>query len=309
MPCGTLGNISLFRVLHLVLEINTKPDCMNLCDDLHVDLLRYLDNDLGEQELKYFRAHLDTCTYCQGRLEQERALSRFLRESRPLYSAPAELRSQITTTIEGYSARDRSQWGWLRRRFPLISSWKMLAPAALVVALCLIAVPNIVQNVRAASYAKAAVANHNRYLNHELTPGIRTSSPEAVIAWFADKLPFQFRLPSSEAILGATPAYELAGASLVAYRGTPAAMVLYKAPSGIISLLIESSEVAVVAGGDEIHYGVLTFHYRNEGSFKVITWSVHNLSYALVSSITSSARESCLVCHQDMADHGQFRMQ
>ena len=46
---------------------------MKPCDDLSVDLLRYLDNDLSEQEVKYFRAHLNTCVFCQGRLEQERA--------------------------------------------------------------------------------------------------------------------------------------------------------------------------------------------------------------------------------------------
>jgi hypothetical protein len=182
-------------------------------------------------------------------------------------------------------------------------------PAALVIALCLIAVPNIVQNVRAASYVEAALTSHNRYLHGEPGPGIRTKSPEAVTAWFADKVPFQFRLPSSEAAIQASPTYELAGASLVQYRGIPAAMVHYLAPSGTVSLLVESSKAAVVAGGDESHYGALMFHYRNEGRFKVITWSAHNLSYALVSSIASSAQESCMVCHQSMADHGQFRRQ
>lgn len=59
-------------------------------------------------------------------------------------------------------------------------------------------------------------------------------------------------------------------------------MILYKGPSGIISLSVESSKSAIVAGDDEIHYGTLTFHYRNEGRFKVITWTAHNLSYALV---------------------------
>ena len=48
---------------------------MKPCDDLNVDLLRYLDNDLSEQEFKYLRDHLDTCVYCQDRLERERALS------------------------------------------------------------------------------------------------------------------------------------------------------------------------------------------------------------------------------------------
>jgi anti-sigma factor RsiW len=282
---------------------------MKPCDDLSVDLPRYLDDDLSEEELKYVRAHLDTCVYCHDRLERERALSRFLDESRPLYSAPAELRIHVSAAIERNSARSRSRWDWWRRASPLVLNWKMLVPAALVVALCLMAVPNIVQNVRAASYVEAALTNHNRYLHGELGPGIRTKSPEAVTAWFADKVPFQFRLPSSEAALQANPTYELAGASLVQYRGIPAAMVVYQAPSGMISLLVESSKAGVVAGGDESHYGALMFHRRNKGRFKVITWSAHNLSYALVSSIASSAQESCMVCHQSMADHGQFRRQ
>ena len=302
-------NISTFRVLQLVFERPARIEPMKPCDDLNVDLLRYLDNDLSEQEFKYLRAHLDACVYCQGRLERERALSRSLQESRPLYSAPAELRSQISAAIEEYAARGQSRWDWWRRASPLVLNWKMLVPASLVVALCLMAVPNIVQNVRAASYVEAALTNHNRYLHGELSPGIRTKSPEAVTAWFADKVPFQFRLPSAEGAIQTKPTYELAGASLVQYRGIPAAMVVYEAPSGTISLLVESSKAAVVAGGDVSHYGALMFHYRSEGRFKVSTWSAHNLSYALVSSIASSAQESCMVCHQSMADHGQFRRQ
>src|ERR1700693_1275721 len=282
---------------------------MKSCDDLNVDLLRYLDNDLSEQEFKYLRAHLDACVYCLDRLERERALSRFLHESRPLSSAPTELRIQLSPDIERTSVQYQSRWDWWRRASPLVLNWKMLVPAALVIALCLMAVPNIVQNLHAASYVEAALTNHSRYLHGELSPGIRTKSPEAVTAWFADKLPFQFRMPSSEAALQANPTYVLAGARFVQYRGIPAAMVVYEAASGTISLLVESSKAAVVAGGDESHYGALIFHYRNEGRFKVITWSAHNLFYALVSSIASSAQESCMVCHQSMADHGQFRRQ
>jgi hypothetical protein len=51
----------------------------------------------------------------------------------------------------------------------------------------------------------------------------------------------------------------------------------------------------------------LIFHFRTENGFKVITWSTHGLSYALVSNVSGSARESCLVCHQDMADRLNFR--
>src|ERR1700730_5056748 len=86
----TLGNISLFDVLLLVfktaghLRLPARIEPMKPCGARNVDLLRYLDQGLSEQEFKYLRAHLDTCVYCQGQLERERALSRFLRESRPL---------------------------------------------------------------------------------------------------------------------------------------------------------------------------------------------------------------------------------
>jgi hypothetical protein len=49
------------------------------------------------------------------------------------------------------------------------------------------------------------------------------------------------------------------------------------------------------------------FHYFSREKFTVITWSNHGLSYALVSSLSASARGSCLVCHQNMADRDVYR--
>jgi hypothetical protein len=93
----------------------------------------------------------------------------------------------------------------------------------------------------------------------------------------------------------------------VNYRGNPVALVTYDRENEKISLLAASSNSAQVAGGDEVRFGELTFHYRTDGGFKVITWSNHGLSYALVSSVSGSARESCMVCHQNMADHHTFK--
>jgi hypothetical protein len=63
----------------------------------------------------------------------------------------------------------------------------------------------------------------------------------------------------------------------------------------------------VVAGGNEVHFGNLTFHYHNESGFRVITWTNHGLAYALVSSVSGPAGASCLVCHQNMADRSNFQ--
>jgi anti-sigma factor RsiW len=186
-------------------------------------------------------------------------------------------------------------------------SIRVLALAGVLLVLLFTFVPNVMRQARAASYVEAAVAAHRSYLDGNRPPGIKSSSPELVTLWFSDKVPFHFRLPNSQLSPGDTPSYRLTGASVANYRGTPAALVTYEKEHEKISLLATSSDSAPVAGGDEVRFGGLTFHYRTNDGFKVITWSNHGLSYALVSSVSASGRESCLVCHQNMADHHTFR--
>jgi anti-sigma factor RsiW len=186
-------------------------------------------------------------------------------------------------------------------------SMRVLALVILLLGFLFAFVPNVVRQVRAASYVETAVAAHRSYLdgNHPLE--LRSSSPEVVTAWFTDKVPFHFRLPNPQSGPNSTPAYRLTGAGLVNYHGNKAALVTYEKESEKITLLVASSKSAPVAGGDEVRSRDLTFHYRTNDGFKVITWSNHGLSYALVSNVSGSARESCLVCHQNMADHQTFR--
>jgi hypothetical protein len=184
---------------------------------------------------------------------------------------------------------------------------RVLALVVLLLGFLFALVPNAVRQVRAASYVETAVAAHRSYLDGDRPLELRSSSPELVTAWFADKVHFPFRLPNAQSTPNSTPAYRLTGAGLVNYRGNKVALVTYEKEGGKISLLVASSKAAPVAGGREVRFGDLTFHYRTDNGFKVITWSNHGLSYALVSSVSGSPRESCLVCHQNMADHHTFR--
>ena len=278
---------------------------MNPCEDFDCHLLLYLDNALDPQEAENMRAHLQTCANCRARLEEEQELSRLLKRSRPLYWAPQQLRARVST-IERESASipaRRKLW----HRGPWTSNWKVLVPAVLAIALALLLVPNITRKVRASSYVETAVANHAGYLNGSVKSDIRSSSPEVIAAWFLGKVPFQLRLRAPDQAPGARPSYRLIGASLVVYRGNPAALVLYETQSEEkISLLVASSKSAIVGGGDEVRYRALTFHYRSQAGFEIITWSNLGLSYALVSSISGSARGSCLVCHQNMPGRDGF---
>jgi anti-sigma factor RsiW len=287
------------------------------CGDFAVWILRYVDNELSGQELDDFRSHLGSCANCQAQVEEEKALSQLLHRSRPLYSAPTELKARISAVTERALSPDTpsrlhqpalqpwiGRWASIGQRLPRL---RVLAPALLAIALCLVLVPNVVRNVRAANYVEAAVAEHRNHLENRLPIEFHSDSPQLVTAWFAGKVPFDFRLPAAESHLDAKPTYRLTGASVVNYKGGPAALITYETQNDRISLLVDSSDSAVVAGGDEIRSGKLTFHYHNESGFRVITWANHGLSYALVSSVSGPARSSCLVCHQDMADRSNFQ--
>jgi anti-sigma factor RsiW len=292
---------------------------MNRCDEYATKTLRYLDNDLEEQELEDFLSHSTSCASCRERLEAEKKLSATLRRSRPLYSAPAALRARVAAaTMQATSSRVQDSTRWHASRLQgkdgsatlrRLANWRVLTPVAIAIALCLAVIPSVERRVQAASYVETAVATHRSYVDGDLHRGLKSSSPEEVTAWFAGKVPFQFRLPRAGSTPVSAPVYWLTGASLVNYKGSSAALVTYETENEKITLLVDSGNFAVIAGGVEIRFGNLTFHYYDNSGLRVITWSNHGLSYALVSSVSGPAGKSCLVCHQNMADRDNFKVQ
>jgi anti-sigma factor RsiW len=293
---------------------------MSRCDELtsDIDILLYLDNALTGQKLEDFRAHLAGCSNCRERLEEELALSSFLREARPLHVAPQALRARVaavaTQQVPGSSAAsDRGRktrmenWTrWWQDATRPAFTWKPLIAVTVVLVLTLVFLPGAVERVRAMDYVEAATQIYRSYLDGALQLQFRSHSPEVVTAWIAGKTPFHFQLPF-QSVPNGKAVYWLAGASLVSYKGSPAALVAYETPTEKISLLVASSKYAVVAGGEEVRSGSLTFHYRSGANSEVVTWTNHGLAYALGSPLTGSPQHSCLVCHQNMADQNLFK--
>jgi hypothetical protein len=182
----------------------------------------------------------------------------------------------------------------------------MLVAAILLVAAGLLPIPGILRQVSANSYIEAAVAAHRSSLNGGLPLEIKSESPSAVTAWFAGKVPFNFRLPEAAEEVGHDQIYRLTGGRLVNYKDGYAALVSYQMQQQTISLLVASSKSAMAAGGEEVPSGGIVFHYSKQMGFAVITWSTHGLTYALVSSLPGSGRQSCMVCHQNMSNRDHF---
>ena len=100
--------------------------------------------------------------------------------------------------------------------------------------------------------------------------------------------------------------YRLEGARLVQVGGKTAAFIAYQMQrpdaEGRVSLIVTPDSVAVASGGVEVDFKKVSFHYATVEGYKVVTWSVHGLTYALVSQEGNSTQRSCMVCHSAMRD-------
>lgn len=292
---------------------------MKDCGDYRTTIHIYLDNELWGQDLAEFHAHLseEECQACQTELEAEEMLSALLHRTRPLYSAPDALRERVMQAAELFPGTVTYALGRPRKPIttvltqPLlvanrrVRNWGAFVATILLVVSSFLLMPGMLRRASANSYIETAVAAHRSFLNGSLPLEIQSGSPSVVTAWFANKVAFNFRLPSSPES-GHEQVYRLTGGRLVNYKDGYAALVAYEIQQQKISLLVSSGSSAAAAGAEEIPSGGILFHYSKRGSFNVITWSNHGLTYALVSSLPGSGRQSCLICHQNMADGDHF---
>ena len=291
---------------------------MKDCDDYRATIYTYLHKELNGPDTNNFHAHLQGCQACRIELDAEARLSAMLYRSRPLYSAPEALRARVILAANSFSPTALDVSARLRKRIatvfalPLHAAFRRspnrlaLVAASLAVAASLLLLPGILRRLNASSYIETAIAAHRSFLNGGLPLEIQSGSPDVVAAWFAGKVPFNFRLPSSPEQPANEQVYRLNGGRLVNYKGGSAALMVYQMQQQKISLLISSSKYAAVDGGEEISFSGIVFHFSRQANLNVITWSNHGLTYALVSSLPGTGRQSCLVCHQNMADSKHF---
>ena len=288
---------------------------MNSHDDNPIQILRYIHGELGDQELVEFHRHLRVCNQCQRRVEEEKDLSRLFRETSPLYIASAVLHARVAAL----SAAKRHSPSNLRTKLQaLVASfgdrlqqsrhwgaqvWLPALCTAMIAFLCLGVSRFALQEFRARDFVQAAVTAHRDTLNGQLPLQIQSDAPETVTRWASQQVSFHFRLPVPQDVPKGESRFMLTGARLVELSRGRGVMVVYHRREQTASLLIAPASSAIVAGGDEVQDGELLFHYRNHAGFNVITWSNHGLAYALVSSVSRPARQSCLVCHGSLPAH------
>jgi anti-sigma factor RsiW len=222
--------------------------------------------------------------------EEENLLAQLKVPSRPVTKANAE---PIPS-----DSRPRPVWR-------LFLQWKMFVPAVALLAIAAVLVtrsPSSPKPLSGPAYAKFAVDTHRQFAQGSLALDFRSDSQQTVNEWLRAKSQLSLALPASPALPGEERPYRLEGARLVQVGGKTAAYIAYQMQTGPVSLMVTPDSVAVASGGVEVNFKKVRFHYGMVDGYKVVTWSLHGLTYALVSHEGNSTQRSCMVCHSAMRD-------
>ena len=226
--------------------------------------------------------------------EEERLLAELRAPSRPVVKATPEL------------VRPRSSpYSWR-----LVLQWKVFVPALallLVVGIVATRSPSSQTPLSGSKFAEFAVSAHRQHAQGHLALDVRSDSPQVLNDWVQSKAQFSLALPASPAIPGEIPSeeerpYSMEGARLMRVGGRSAAYVAYRMQSGLVSLIVAPDSLAVASGGVEVDFAKVNFHYATVEGYKAVTWSVHGLTYALISQEGNGTQRSCMVCHSAMKD-------
>jgi hypothetical protein len=255
-----------------------------------------------ELKAKQLIMHAAICAYCGPLLraaanvsddaapEEERLLAQLKTPSRP--------------TVQ--TGREAIQpWAGRRPTWRLLLQWKMLVPVlALLVTVGLISTnaPSSRVPLSGPEFAEFAVNTHRQYVQGKLVLDFHSDSQQMLNHWFEGKTQFAVALPASPTAPGEERPYHLEGARLVQVGGKAAAYIAYRIQAGSVSLIVIPDSVAVASGGTQLDFKKASFHYGMIEGYKVVTWSVHGLTYALVSQEGNRTQRSCMVCHSALRD-------
>ena len=292
---------------------------MSSCEDQPSRIDLYLDGELRDEELEAFNNHIKECSSCRRELKERRRFLEQLRAAGPLYTPSTEFRAEMSALLAAPvnsttgTPQYRPAVSVAKHRAPFWLLWLFSRPVPALIA-CVLAVAGIMTlwtfsltQAHANAFVDAAVEAHRRQMAGVLPLEVRSNSAAQTSAWFATRVPFHFRLPASQETEGQEQKYELTGGRLVDFRGTKAAYVAYHIHAQLISLLVTSNSTSVASGGEKTISRAITFHTHRRGDLQVMTWSVHNLTYALVSGVNLPARQSCGVCHASVKDKELLR--
>jgi anti-sigma factor RsiW len=265
------------------------PNCPN---DTDVDWHEVAAGLWPELKARQLMMHATLCDHCGPLLRAATSIDPTPQEERLLAELKAPSRPDLPPLPVLPAPR---RWQFMR--------WLVPAVALMVIVGMLIAIPRSSRTLLSGpKFAEFAVSTHRQHAQGTLALDVRADSQQVLNEWLKGKSPFSLALPASPAPPGEERPYRLEGARLLQVGGKMAAYIAYQMQTGLVSLMVTPDSVAIATGGVEVDFKKVSFHYGMVEGYKVVTWSLHGLTYALVSQEGNSTQRSCMVCHSAMRD-------
>ena len=254
-----------------------------------------------EFKAKQLMMHAALCQHC-GPL---------LRAATRMQCSPSHQDEAALAVLNARPDPGPSRW-----RLPLWHYIRRLAPAAALIVIVgfLSTRPTSSRTspLSGEQFADLAVRTHQQQVQGKLALDISSESQQTLNEWLESKLPYRVELPVSPAAPGEERPYRPEGARLVQIGSNRGAFIVYRMETSLLrrthttpapaSLMVIPSSAATASGGLEARFAKVSFHYATVDGYKVVTWSVHGLTYALVSEEGNNSQRSCMVCHSAMRD-------
>ena len=255
-----------------------------------------------ERKATQLISHAALCAHCGSLLRAATAEDdeptpqeeKFLAELK-VPSCPA-----LQPRLETVAANRESGSVWCR-----LLPWKVFAPAAaliVMVATLITTRPSPATPISGFELSRFAVNTHTENVRGELALDVHADSETGLNEWLKTNTHLPLILPVSSELPVKERPDRLEGARLVRVRGKTGAYIAYRMQAGPVGLLVVPDSAAVASGGIEASFKKVSFHYAMVDGYRVVTWSVHGLTYALVSQERNDMQSSCMVCHSAMRD-------
>lgn len=239
-----------------------------------------------ELRAKQLISHASLCDQCGPLLRAATSLNREQARDEKVETAPSARDARLTSS---------SAWHWRH--------WALSAALLLVVIAALSLFRSLPRpRLSGQELAEVAVSTQQQFSEEHSPFDFTSESQQTLNEWLKRSLDYSVVLPESPLLPGESRPYRLEGARLAEIRGRKVAFLTYNIQPGVTSLMVAPASLAIASGGTEAHFKKVTFHYAMVRGYKVVTWSQHGLTYALVSSEGNNTQKSCMVCHSSMRD-------
>ena len=302
------------KVLKYSLLVNRLPMMPGKSAPAGVDCPQHIEwNDVAsglcpEWKAKQAMMHAALCEHCGPLLRAA--------VQKACVASPQE--EDLGTEMKASSWPGRNQLkSWRQPLWKSIERWAPVAVALVIVAVLSTRPTSSRTSISGAQFAELAVRTHRQHVQGEFALDIRTESQQAVNDWLRKRSTFSLVLPASPAVPEEERSFRPEGARLVRVGGQSADFIAYhtKVPEmamtrsqpSIATLMVIPASVVEASGGIEARFTKVSFHYATVDGYKVVTWSVHGLTYALVSDEGNNTQRSCMVCHSAMRDRDLSR--